>query len=113
MTVVIMQNCMICVTCFSFIDSQIFQHPLSDKVPKTVPSCAVSLIEPPVASVKRIRTDKRTGDTSAIALAVHFSTCCRGLARVGGCARDDSLHGNHWNRVVGGHGCDDGSRYIV
>ncbi|ONM56816.1 hypothetical protein ZEAMMB73_Zm00001d021312, partial [Zea mays] len=62
---------------------EIFQHPLSDKVPKTVPSCAVSLIEPPVASVKRIRTDKRTGDTSAIALAVHFSTCCRGLARVG------------------------------
>jgi len=45
----------------------IFQHPLSDKVPKTVPSSAVSLIEPPVASVKRIRTDKRTGDTSAIA----------------------------------------------
>ncbi|ONM27364.1 AAA-type ATPase family protein [Zea mays] len=45
----------------------IFQHPLSDKAPKTVPSSAVSLIEPPVASVKRIRTDKRTGDTSAIA----------------------------------------------
>ncbi|AQK52370.1 hypothetical protein ZEAMMB73_Zm00001d050337 [Zea mays] len=59
----------------------IFQHPLSDKVPKTVPSSAVSLIESPVASVKRIRTYKRTGDTSAIALAVHFSTCCRGLAR--------------------------------
>ena len=56
MTIVIMQNCMICVTCFSFTDSQIFQHPLSDKVPKTVPSSAVSLIESPVASVKRIRT---------------------------------------------------------
>ncbi|KAL6653731.1 hypothetical protein ACP70R_008655 [Stipagrostis hirtigluma subsp. patula] len=45
----------------------IFQHPLNDKVPKTVPSSAVSLLEPPVASVKRIRTDKRTGDTSAVA----------------------------------------------
>jgi hypothetical protein len=99
MTIVIMQNCMICVTCFSFTDSQIFQHPLSDKVPKTVPSSAVSLIESPVASVKRIRTYKRTGDTSAIALAVHFSTCCRGLARVGVCARDGGLHGNHWTKI--------------
>ncbi|KAG0530860.1 hypothetical protein BDA96_05G223600 [Sorghum bicolor] len=45
----------------------IFQHPLNEKVPKTVPSSAVSLLEPPVASVKRIRTDKRTGDTSAVA----------------------------------------------
>ncbi|CAD6252756.1 unnamed protein product [Miscanthus lutarioriparius] len=45
----------------------IFQHPLNDKVPKTVPSSAVNLLEPPVASVKRIRTDKRTGDTSAVA----------------------------------------------
>ncbi|AQK46665.1 hypothetical protein ZEAMMB73_Zm00001d026449 [Zea mays] len=74
-------------------------HPLSDKVPKTVPSSAVSLIESPVASVKRIRTYKRTGDTSAIALAVHFSTCCRGLARVGVCARDGGLHGNHWTKI--------------
>jgi hypothetical protein len=90
---------MICVTCFSFTDSQIFQHPLSDKVPKTVPSSAVSLIESPVASVKRIRTYKRTGDTSAIALAVHFSTCCRGLARVGVCARDGGLHRNHWTKI--------------
>jgi len=40
---------------------------LNDKVPKTVPSSAVNLLEPPVASVKRIRTDKRTGDTSAVA----------------------------------------------
>jgi hypothetical protein len=80
---------------FSFTNSQIFQHPLSDKVPKTVPSSVVSLIEPPVASVKCIRTYKRTGDTSTIALVVHFSTCCRGLSRVGGCARDDGLHGNH------------------
>jgi hypothetical protein len=108
-----MQNCMICVTCFSFTDSQIFQHPLSDKVPKTVPSSVVSLIEPPVASVKRIRIDKRTGDTSAIALAVHFSTCFRDLAWVGECARDGGLHENHWNRVVGRHSCDNGSRYIV
>ncbi|XP_066337616.1 uncharacterized protein [Miscanthus floridulus] len=45
----------------------IFQHPLNDKVPKTVPSSAVNLLEPPVASVKRIRTDKRTGDASAVA----------------------------------------------
>ncbi|CAN6373382.1 unnamed protein product [Urochloa humidicola] len=45
----------------------IFQHPLSDKVPKMVPSSVVSLLEPPVASAKRIRTDKRAGDTSAIA----------------------------------------------
>ncbi|CAO2150781.1 unnamed protein product [Urochloa humidicola] len=45
----------------------IFQHPLTDKVPKTVPSSVVSLLEPPVASAKRIRTDKRAGDTSAIA----------------------------------------------
>ncbi|CAO2142660.1 unnamed protein product [Urochloa humidicola] len=44
----------------------IFQHPLTDKVPKTVPSSVVSLLEPPVASAKRIRTDKRAGDTSAI-----------------------------------------------
>lgn len=46
---------------------QIFQHPLNDKVPKTVPSSAISLLESPVASVKRIRTDKRTGDASAVA----------------------------------------------
>lgn len=45
----------------------IFQYPLNDKVPKTVPSSAVSLLEPPVASVKRIRTDKRTGDASPVA----------------------------------------------
>ncbi|CAO2146380.1 unnamed protein product [Urochloa humidicola] len=45
----------------------IFQHPLTDKVPKTVPSSVVSLLEPPVAGAKRIRTDKRAGDTSAIA----------------------------------------------
>ncbi|XP_062183092.1 uncharacterized protein LOC133887165 isoform X2 [Phragmites australis] len=45
----------------------IFQHPLNDKVHKMVPSSAVSLLESPVASVKRIRTDKRTGDTSAVA----------------------------------------------
>ncbi|KAJ1276678.1 hypothetical protein BS78_05G233000 [Paspalum vaginatum] len=45
----------------------IFQHPLNDKAPKTVLSSAVSLLEPPVASVKRIRTDKRTGDASAVA----------------------------------------------
>lgn len=32
-----------------------------------MPSSAVSLLEPPVASAKRIRTDKRTGDTSAVA----------------------------------------------
>ncbi|OEL14540.1 ATPase family AAA domain-containing protein 1-A [Dichanthelium oligosanthes] len=44
----------------------IFQHPLNDKVPKTVPSSAVSLLEPSVASAKRIRTDKRAGDTSAV-----------------------------------------------
>ena len=61
---------------------------------------AFRCIKPPVASIKHICTDKRTGDTSAIALAVHFPTCCRGLARVGGCARDGCLHGNHWNRVV-------------
>ncbi|AQK48456.1 AAA-type ATPase family protein, partial [Zea mays] len=45
----------------------IFLYPLNDKVPKTVLSSAVSLLEAPVASVKRIRTDKRTGDTSAVA----------------------------------------------
>ncbi|WVZ49990.1 hypothetical protein U9M48_001292 [Paspalum notatum var. saurae] len=45
----------------------IFQHPLNDKSPKTVPSSAINLLEPPVASVKRIRTDKRTGDASAVA----------------------------------------------
>ncbi|CAL4978943.1 unnamed protein product [Urochloa decumbens] len=45
----------------------IFQHPLTDKVLKAVPSSAVSLLEPPVASAKRIRTDKRAGETSAIA----------------------------------------------
>jgi hypothetical protein len=78
-----------------------------------MPSSVVSLIEPPVASVKHICTDKKTGDTSAIALVVHFSTCCRGLARVEGCARDGGLHVNHRNRVVGGHSCDDRSRYIV
>ncbi|TVT97607.1 hypothetical protein EJB05_57146 [Eragrostis curvula] len=42
----------------------IFQHPLSDKVPKTLPSSAISILEAPV---KRIRTDKRTGDASAVA----------------------------------------------
>lgn len=61
-----MENCHICYL-FSFTNSQIFQHPLNDKFPKTVPSSAVSLLEPPVASVKRIRTDKRAGDTSAVA----------------------------------------------
>ncbi|PUZ45719.1 hypothetical protein GQ55_8G247100 [Panicum hallii var. hallii] len=45
----------------------IFQHPLNDKVHKAVPSSAVSLLEPPVASAKRIRTDKRTPDTSSVA----------------------------------------------
>ncbi|GJN05090.1 hypothetical protein PR202_ga22691 [Eleusine coracana subsp. coracana] len=45
----------------------IFQHPLNDKVPKTVPSSAVSLLESPVSSVKRIRTDKRAGEASAVA----------------------------------------------
>jgi hypothetical protein len=45
----------------------IFQHPLNDKVHKAVPSSAVSLLEPPVASAKRIRTDKRTPDTSSFA----------------------------------------------
>ncbi|KAL6907838.1 hypothetical protein ACP4OV_002008 [Aristida adscensionis] len=45
----------------------IFQHPLNDKVPKTVPASAVSLLETPVSSVKRIRKDKRAGDTSAVA----------------------------------------------
>ncbi|CAN6381998.1 unnamed protein product [Urochloa humidicola] len=45
----------------------IFQHPLTDKVSKAVPSSAVSLLESPVASAKRIRTDKRAGDTSAVA----------------------------------------------
>jgi hypothetical protein len=39
---------------------------LNNKVPKTVPSSAVSLLEPPVASVKRIQTDKRTWDASAV-----------------------------------------------
>ncbi|CAL4982826.1 unnamed protein product [Urochloa decumbens] len=45
----------------------IFQHPLTDKVPKAVPSSAVSLSEPTVASAKRIRPDKRAGETSAVA----------------------------------------------
>ncbi|CAN6363646.1 unnamed protein product [Urochloa humidicola] len=45
----------------------IFQHPLTDKVSKAVPSSAVSLLESPVASAKHIRTDKRAGDTSAVA----------------------------------------------
>ncbi|KAF8665940.1 hypothetical protein HU200_054025 [Digitaria exilis] len=45
----------------------IFQHPLNDKVSKMVPTTAVSLLEPLVASAKRIRTDKRPGDTSAVA----------------------------------------------
>ncbi|KAG2559127.1 hypothetical protein PVAP13_8NG317500 [Panicum virgatum] len=45
----------------------IFQHPLNDKVHKVVPSSAVSLLESPVASAKRIHTDKRTPDTSSVA----------------------------------------------
>lgn len=54
----------------------IFQHPLNDKVPKTVPSSAVSLLEPPVASAKRIRTDKRAGDTSAVAGTEMLASAC-------------------------------------
>ncbi|KAG2563979.1 hypothetical protein PVAP13_8KG377800 [Panicum virgatum] len=45
----------------------IFQHLLNDKVHKVVPSSAVSLLESPVASAKRIRTDKRTPDTLSVA----------------------------------------------
>ncbi|KAF8672924.1 hypothetical protein HU200_049137 [Digitaria exilis] len=51
----------------SYNQTQIFQHPLNDKVSKMVPTTAVSLLEPLVASAKRIRTDKRPGDTSAVA----------------------------------------------
>jgi SpoVK/Ycf46/Vps4 family AAA+-type ATPase len=43
----------------------IFQHPLNDKVSKTVPSSVASLLESPVASTKG--TDNRTGDASAVA----------------------------------------------
>jgi hypothetical protein len=50
---------------FSFTISQIFQHPLNDKVSKTVPSSVASLLESPVASTKG--TDNRTGDASAVA----------------------------------------------
>ncbi|KAG8090294.1 hypothetical protein GUJ93_ZPchr0011g28252 [Zizania palustris] len=45
----------------------IFQHPLNDKVPKAVLPSPVSLLEPPVAAVKRLRMENRTGDTSAVA----------------------------------------------
>ncbi|KAL5204490.1 hypothetical protein ABZP36_009361 [Zizania latifolia] len=45
----------------------IFQHPLNDKVPKVVLPSPVSLLEPPVAAVKRLRMENRTGDTSAVA----------------------------------------------
>ncbi|KAG8090449.1 hypothetical protein GUJ93_ZPchr0011g28675 [Zizania palustris] len=45
----------------------IFQHPLNDKVPKVVLPSPVSLLEPPVAGVKHLRMENRTGDTSAVA----------------------------------------------
>ena len=62
----VMENCRT-LPAFSLTDSQIFQHPLNDKVHKVVPSSAVSLLESPVASAKRIHTDKRTPDTSSVA----------------------------------------------
>ncbi|KAF0896219.1 hypothetical protein E2562_019701 [Oryza meyeriana var. granulata] len=45
----------------------IFQHPLNEKIPKAVPPSPVTLLEPPVAGVKRLRMENRTGDTSAVA----------------------------------------------
>uniref|UniRef100_A0ACD5WYU5 Uncharacterized protein n=1 Tax=Avena sativa TaxID=4498 RepID=A0ACD5WYU5_AVESA len=45
----------------------IFQHPLSDKVAKAVPSSAVGLLEPPVAGVQHIHMENRTEVTSAVA----------------------------------------------
>lgn len=51
----------------SFTFLQIFQHPLNDKIPKMVPPSPVTLLEPPVAGVKRLRMENRTGDTSAVA----------------------------------------------
>ncbi|KAM0824908.1 hypothetical protein ACQ4PT_069912 [Festuca glaucescens] len=47
--------------------SQIFQHPLNDKVSKVVPSSAISLLEPPSAGVKHIHMENRTEVTSAAA----------------------------------------------
>ncbi|XP_040384586.1 uncharacterized protein LOC102715982 isoform X3 [Oryza brachyantha] len=45
----------------------IFQHPLNDKIPKAVLPSPVTLLEPPVAGVKRLRMENRTGETSAVA----------------------------------------------
>uniref|UniRef100_A0A0D9XV04 AAA+ ATPase domain-containing protein n=1 Tax=Leersia perrieri TaxID=77586 RepID=A0A0D9XV04_9ORYZ len=44
----------------------IFQHPLNDKIPKAVTPPPVTILEPPVAGVKRLRMENRTGDTSAV-----------------------------------------------
>ncbi|KAM0824907.1 hypothetical protein ACQ4PT_069912 [Festuca glaucescens] len=47
--------------------TEIFQHPLNDKVSKVVPSSAISLLEPPSAGVKHIHMENRTEVTSAAA----------------------------------------------
>lgn len=47
-----------------------------------VPTSAVSLLEPPVASAKRIRTDKRAGDTSAVAGTEMLASASKDVAAV-------------------------------